>query len=581
MNYLSNFFRFLNPGHVPSHVMSKGIVAIQKETLLQYILTSLLIVSIISFPFVLPTFLQSHALKPIAPIYYALPVVLGALVALRMLPYNLRAGIITLAFFIMGLATTIRSGLSGSGLMMLLLSGILAIELFPLSIGLIVFAASLLSGAATGWLMINARIPRPTFNELLVTFTIGAWQEIGSIFLTIGFVIILSNWLNYRGLNRIQADNRRLNRQIEEDQNLLEKRSAEAEAEMRRRLTQFEVAGQIARDISSETNFLPLLQNAVNMVRDRFGFYHAGIFLNDDRNEYSVLRAATGDAGRKMIDNNHRLKIGEVGIVGYVTSKGEALISENVIGDEVHFSNPLLPDTRSEIALPLIASGRTIGALDVQSVKENAFSQEDVRILQMVADQLAVAVVKTGLLEQLKRNIDELESHQLESTRQVWQTHLRNARRKFAYQYRDERLEVGAFDTPQAAEAVETGQAVVRIVETTRTVQGKPVTTLAVPIKIRNLVLGVVDIEFESAVVSPDLIALIENTVNRLAVSLENARLLEEIQYRAERERLVSEITTKVRASSEVENILRIAAEELGKSLGVSEVMVQLRQSGQ
>ncbi len=100
---------------------------------------------------------------------------------------------------------------------------------------------------------------------------------------------------------------------------------------------------------------------------------------------------------------------------------------------------------------------------------------------------------------------------------------------------------------------------------------------LAVPIKLRNQVLGVVDIRFQSASVSPELISLIEAAVNRLAVSLENARLLEEIQYRAERERLVSEISTKVRAAADVDTVWRTAIQEIGRSLGVSEVMIQLR----
>jgi hypothetical protein len=145
-----------------------------------------------------------------------------------------------------------------------------------------------------------------------------------------------------------------------------------------------------------------------------------------------------------------------------------------------------------------------------------------------------------------------------------------------AYRYRDSRLENQANESTQAQEALEKGQSVLRnVLEADK--KGKDNAVLAVPIKVRNQVLGVVDIRFESASVSPDLVSLIEGSVNRLAISLENARLLEEIQLRAERERLVSEVSSKVRAAADVDSVLKIAIEEIGKSLGVSEVMVQLK----
>ncbi len=316
------------------------------------------------------------------------------------------------------------------------------------------------------------------------------------------------------------------------------------------------------------------------MIRDRFEYYHAGIFLSDEQDEYAVLSAATGDAGRQMLANKHCLKIGTAGMVGFVVNQGEPRVAGDVNSDSTHYKNPLLPDTRSEIALPLKVGRRVIGALDVQSVTENAFTSEDVRMLQTIADQLANAVDKARILQQLQDNLNELEVNQQQTTRQAWEAHLRNARKKFAYRFKNSRLEGNVSETPQAIEAAARGKPVVRVIQSAHGDGTTPITTLAVPIKLRNHVLGVVDLHFESSKVSPDLVAIIESTVDRLAVSLDNARLLEEIQLSAERDRLVSDITSKVRSSAEVDNILRIAAQEIGKSLGASEVVVQLRPYG-
>jgi GAF domain-containing protein len=170
-----------------------------------------------------------------------------------------------------------------------------------------------------------------------------------------------------------------------------------------------------------------------------------------------------------------------------------------------------------------------------------------------------------------------LEASYRTTTQKAWRTHLKNTHQRLAYRYHNAQLENAAEDSPHGQEALYKGQPVLKVVKGPKDEEERATTVFAVPIKLRNQVLGVVDIHFQGTNVSPDLISLIEGTVNRLAISLENARLLEEIQYRAERERLVSEISSKVRAASDVDSVLKIAIQEIGRSLGVSEVMVQLR----
>jgi GAF domain-containing protein len=566
------FFSYLNPRNLPEEQRKRGILAVQREIILQNLLNILLVIVAVGLPVVLIFFKQMIR----SGNYWAYILVclfLIALTVVRRLPYVLRAGIVILALQGFGFMALREYGLSGTGPLFLLGSAILGNILFTPRVGgwFTYLAISILIGL--GGLMLSGIIPVPPMSPETDSTKIGQWAVAWMVFAFLIFLATRSLYFILQGMSTALHSQEELSAQLAIERESLEQRVEERSADLQKRVRQFEVASQVAREISMETTLENLLTNAVNMIRDGFGFYHVGVFLTDERNQFAVLRAATGEAGRAMIERNHRLKIGEVGMVGFVVNRGEARIALDVAADAVHYKNPLLPDTRSEMALPLRLGSRTIGALDVQSVLENAFAQEDIGILQTIADQLAVAFEKTRLVEELQRNVDELEANYQASTQKAWKTHLRGGRQKVAYHYRDSRVDSQVEESEHSLQALNQGEIVTRI----EPGHGKPVTVLAIPIKLRNQVLGVVDIHFDSTNISPDLISLIEGTVNRLAVSLENARLLEEIQARAERERLVSDISSKVRAASDVDSVLQIAIQEIGRSLGVAEVMVQLR----
>ncbi|MBE9507558.1 MAG: GAF domain-containing protein, partial [Chloroflexi bacterium] len=199
----------------------------------------------------------------------------------------------------------------------------------------------------------------------------------------------------------------RLHEQTQRHAEELEQQVAQRTRDLERRTLHLQVAAEVARDATTARDLDDLLNRAVNLIRERFEFYHAGIFLVDERDEYAVLRAATGEAGRHMLEQGHRLKVGEQGIVGDVTGSGQPHIALDVGADAVHFDNPLLPETRLEMALPLKVGERVIGALDVQSIREAAFDEESVAALQIMADQLAVAIEKTRLFEQTQAALEE------------------------------------------------------------------------------------------------------------------------------------------------------------------------------
>jgi GAF domain-containing protein len=361
---------------------------------------------------------------------------------------------------------------------------------------------------------------------------------------------------------------------------LIDKSETDHVKQIQKQNSQVEVAGLIAREIATQSNPNELLSKTVDLIRNNFGFYHVGIFVLDESGEFAVLKAATGEAGRQMLEAGHRLRAGEEGIVGSVVKRGEAYIALDVGADAVHFKNPLLPETRSEMALPLTAGGKTIGVLDVQSKEEAAFTTQDVKVLQIVADQLAVAMERSDLVSKLQQTVNELRSGYQTFTQTAWQSFLKKGGKVHSLQITGGKEDVNIPEPVEVADARLKGKTLVKPVQTE---PGNEKTMVMLPIKLRDQTLGLIRLQFDSQVIPTNVMEFLQTASDRLALSLENARLLEEIEDRAEQEHLVREISEKITRSPDISEILKTAAAELGKSLGVTNVKVILKpeQKGQ
>lgn len=322
----------------------------------------------------------------------------------------------------------------------------------------------------------------------------------------------------------------------------LEKRVADRTREVERRSVQIQVASEVARDATAVQDLNELLNRSVDLIRDRFGFYHAGIFLVDDRKEYAVLRASTGDAGRQMLEQGHKLRIGETGIVGFVTATGQARIATDVGEDAVHFRNPLLPETRSEMALPLKSGERIIGALDVQSTAESAFDEEDIRILQILADQLAVAIENANYISMMTDTLSQLQAAQQDFTKEAWKRFTETERAR-GYLYR--------------------GSGIEKLGELAVTADTSGGRQLTIPLKLRDQQIGNIDILFDEPVIDKDTRSTFEEIANRLSLVLESARLLEETRLRSEQIQLLQEITASASSHLDKQELLDDISQKL------------------
>ncbi|MCC7360242.1 MAG: GAF domain-containing protein [Anaerolineales bacterium] len=182
------------------------------------------------------------------------------------------------------------------------------------------------------------------------------------------------------------------------------------ERKVEARTQQLAAAAEVGRAATSILSTDELLRRTVDLIRDRFGYYHVSVFLLDEAGQTAVLQEATGEIGAQLKARGHHLGVGSPSLIGWVTANRKPRIALDVGEDAVYFQNDLLPDTRSEAALPLRVGDRLIGALDVQSRALNAFNQADIEVLQVLADQLATAI-ENGRLFARQERLAQLEQH--------------------------------------------------------------------------------------------------------------------------------------------------------------------------
>ena len=396
----------------------------------------------------------------------------------------------------------------------------------------------------------------------------------GQMFLTVGsrvlmfFLLAFLGWLSSQNLRRALQQANQAAQGWRELNETLEQRVADRTRDLDRRARYLEAIAEVAKGASSLLNLQELLSQVVELISTQFGFYHTGIFLLDPPREWAVLQAASSEGGQRMQARGHRLRVGHEGIVGQVTYRGVPRVALDVGADATFFNNPDLPETRSEAALPLQARGELIGALDVQSQEPAAFSEEDVAALQTLADQVAVAIGNAKLFQQVQESLEAERRTYGELSRQAWKELVRvRSNLGFVSDQRGIAL-AGDLWEPQMNKAMQTGEIAPGDGDET---------ALAIPIKVRGNVIGVVDAHKPDSASewTADEIALIETLTEQLGEVLESVRLNQDTQRRAAQERLAGEVTTRMRESLDMETVLKTALDEMYRALGLDEIVIR------
>ena len=395
---------------------------------------------------------------------------------------------------------------------------------------------------------------------------------------------------------------------------------------IRRNALQMEVAADIARATTSILDSHELLDTSVKLIQEQFGFYYVGLFLVDEDGRWAVLQASSGEARREMVAHGYKLEVGVQSLIGWCISKGQAGTTLDTKVTTSGFDKPLLPETRSELALPLLARDKVIGAITIQSKQVTTFSQQDLGVLQTMANQLAIAIENARLFENLARSQKAAESlvqetialQQLSQAlsgtldfNEILDIFFQTCTKVLGFDFvifslvdedqqrvkaiagagvTDTHLKRNSYPLDSEnimADIIRAGQTEGitgwddRLDRATFEAENMAEWGLRIftPITLRQENIGLVEVGFNrniEAIVEDSQIRLLRAFINQTALALDNAKRYEASQRTARREALIKEFTTKIRASANLDTILQTAVEEIGNAIDGERAYVHL-----
>jgi GAF domain-containing protein len=509
-------------------------------------------------------FSDESAVSRISKIVYLSIYLVGIIIAVFPFSDVIRVSTFLIAIFALGVSELVSYGILGDASLFFFAVVVIATIMFSPRVGWFATGSILLAITITGWAFLSGKVDVPASQIGFAKLT--DWVSTSGSFLMFSAVIIL-------GVQRLQTEISEGQTQVatayaalQQERDHLDDniKARTADLELARqsseqRARQLEIIASVARSVTAMQELEQLLPVICQVVSEQFGFYHTGIFLLDERGEFAVLQAANSEGGQRMLRRDHRLRVGATGIVGTAAGQGKARIALDVGADAVYFNNPDLPDTRSEMALPLTIGEQVVGILDAQSREVGAFHEEDIAVLGILANQVSIAIENARLFSQTKQALADSQSIYQQYIKRDW-AHFAQTLKHGGYSYD------GIKATPLNSSP-----------------PAPPAHALTVPIKIRGLTVGNVAVRSNDPLRtwSQDEKNLAQAAAERAGLAIENFRLLTEAQRRAAKERTVGEITSRIGTSVDVREIMQTAVEELGRAMPGSEVIVQLKSRDQ
>ena len=347
----------------------------------------------------------------------------------------------------------------------------------------------------------------------------------------------------------------------------LERRISDRTKQLQNRSEQLLAAAEVGKSATTILDTNELINNVVNLIQERFALYYVGLFLVDNQGKWAELRAGTGKAGREMLKRNHKLAIDDTSMIGWCVSHDQSRIALEAREDPVRLATPDLPETRSEAAIPLRSRGQVIGALSVQSTRPEAFDIETVAVFQTMADQIGIALDNTRLFNETQKALES--AHQIfgELSHEAWLEKIRSKPTAFMHDKTGTRQLASAPDLNGDS-------------------------SLVIPLKTRGRTIGYINAQKRrqepagekdlsatgttSPRWNPEEVSLLETLTDQLGAALDSARLFEETQKQAERERIVGEATSRMRATLDIQSVLQAAVKEFRDALNLEEVEIRL-----
>lgn len=452
-------------------------------------------------------------------------------------PYAIRMSVFLLSVYVLGVAELITHGILGDSLFFFLALIVFATILFSPRAGIIAAAINIITFILFGWLMQSGQIP--PLNPNASPAKIEDWISASAAMIMFGVVIIL-------GFQRLEKEFLDAQRQIDSTLNELKQERNNLENKVQERTHQLRKINEVGRAVTSILDADELLPRAARLIENEFDCYYTAFYLLDVTGQWAEIKEASGEAGRVLKENKHRLDLdGKSTIAKAIRSKSGQIALDGA-SDQIRFDNPLLPYTRSQIALPLVVGDTVLGAVEMHSTKQNAFAPQDVDAYQNMANGIAIAIENSRLFQESRQTLLEMRATQRQYLQSAWQS-----------LPPDQQFEYALGDGDQA--------------------DGN---TIDIPLALRDQIIGQIQMA-SSTEWTNEQKSLIEAIAAQATLALENARLVEESQSTAARERLANEITSRIWASTSMDGILQTTVRELGRNLEATEVEIEISMDGE
>jgi GAF domain-containing protein len=483
-------------------------------------------------------------------------------------PYMARAWAFVGLLFLIGATDFFDEGLNGSSQALLISSVFAASLLLKRRGSTLIIVLTILTMVIFAWAYSSGLLVDPNDTR---SASITEWiPGILVVLLVSAFIITSLNYLIPQLVSALHRS-RALTVELESSKITLEEQIRERTASLENRSNLLEATAQITREISSIQDIDRQLETAPQLIAEYLNSYHNSIFLLDESRSFAVLRASNSEIGKHLIREGYRHRVGDNSIIGQASSKaGFYLIADTVAETPIRYDNSDFLETRSEVALPLRAEGDTIGVLNIHSLHPNAFSQEDAIVLQLLADQISLALRNSILYQESQESLTSIQRAYAQTSSEAWQEYLQTVK-VLSERYDPQNVFVSEDRTKK------TSQQALQKKEISLGGETDP-GLLSIPLEERGQIIGVINAykEPESGKWSQDEIELMKSLSDQLEVALESAQLYSATQRRAEQEQLIGEVTARMRETLDIETVLKTATRELRKSLDLAEVEIQL-----
>jgi GAF domain-containing protein len=420
----------------------------------------------------------------------------------------------------------------------------------------------ILAYVLSGWAQLSGLIP----SALLPLETIA----IDAIGLGLGlFVLVIFNWISSRELRRALEIERDLAARLQIQRRELEDEVQQRTQSLQRKAAQLETTSQIAKLASEMVDPQELMVQAVELIKTRFGFYQAAVFMLDETGTWANLVASTGEAGTTLLSQHFRLAVGSASIIGWVTSNRMLRVAQDVEKDPFYFRIPILSKTKAEVAVPLIVGIRILGVLDIQSRRTNAFSDDDIQAIRAIGDELAIAIDNARLLRERQQQLDRFQTAYRDLARPSW--------RRVSRLTGSSTIHLGGVPIP-GEQAYRSFKTLDKAAENIQTVLSDDEREMAVPIQMRGELIATIGARKtrEDQTWSEDEIKLLEAVSTQIALALESARQYTEEHRRVSELEVVNRVSQAVSQHLRLDSLYRVVHAQINQVLGETDMYFAL-----